>query len=330
MKGPFLFLAIVHVLSGCDFFYPSTPDGHWHLVDQDIDRDEQFPQTLDIKGTEAILNNIPGEGGIHCRLDTGTNHLYIVGEGISYFFEWEMHNGKLLLYEETELDPAFIGIRCKKDHCNNASHWRNNTLVDTDPPFVQMIPDEMIVNLIRKSLTSNLYIGQPKEEFRGTYGDEPRLQMNGKFGLINEIPLFIEMEQLKIQPQFQSLMSVQIKADKDVQVKTLVEIEKILTEHGIQNIYYQLRTAPKRKYDKGLRTVKINIPYHDTYLKSLTFEEFIAYQSIDISLPYPKYKPWDPYYNFPYCGTVGGLEIFFGDSDSTTYTSVCLPIPGYF
>ena len=95
--------------------------------------------------------------------------------------------------------------------------------------------------LEKKSLVSYLYIGKPLAKYQSIYGSAPRLQLNDKFATIDEIPLFLEQEKLKIQEQMQPLMTASLRADKEVTMGIITDIKTQLRKAGQLKVNYSAR-----------------------------------------------------------------------------------------
>ena len=51
-----------------------------------------------------------------------------------------------------------------------------------------------VQKLEKKALVSNIYVGQPMEQYQAAYGTEPRIQLNDKFATVNDIITFVATE----------------------------------------------------------------------------------------------------------------------------------------
>lgn len=99
--------------------------------------------------------------------------------------------------------------------------------------------------LEKKSLVSHLYIGSPKEQYRETYGSAPRLQLNDQFATIDDIPLFLEKEKIKIQEQLQPLMTASLRVDKEVTMGIVQDVKTKLRKTGQLKVNYSAKPRAK-------------------------------------------------------------------------------------
>ncbi len=119
-------------------------------------------------------------------------------------------------------------------------------LKNSDLMIDVIVPDATeLQKLEKKSLVSYLYIGTPKERYRETYGSAPRLQLNDQFATIDEIPLFLEKEKLKIQEQLQPLMTASLRVDREVTMGIVQDVKTKLRKTGQLKVNYSAKQRAK-------------------------------------------------------------------------------------
>lgn len=117
------------------------------------------------------------------------------------------------------------------------------TVLKTSDLKVQVVvPDATeLQKLEKKSLVSYLYIGRPVQKYQAVYGSAPRLQLNDKFAKLEDIPLFIEQEKMKVMEQMQPLMTASLRADKTVTMGIITDIKTELRKVGQLKVNYSAR-----------------------------------------------------------------------------------------
>lgn len=119
-------------------------------------------------------------------------------------------------------------------------------LKNSDLKVDVVVPDATeLQKLEKKSLVSYLYIGTPKERFRETVGSAPRLQLNDQFATVDDIPLFLEKEKLKVQEQLQPLMTASLRVDKEVTMGIVQDVKTKLRKTGQLKVNYSAKPRAK-------------------------------------------------------------------------------------
>ena len=94
-----------------------------------------------------------------------------------------------------------------------------------------------VAKLERKDLTSYINIGSPTDK---SLGKATRLELNGSFETVDGIRDFISTERASItNPEDLKLMTVAIKADKDVQMGIITDVKQELRRCNALKIMYQ-------------------------------------------------------------------------------------------
>ncbi len=119
-------------------------------------------------------------------------------------------------------------------------------LKNSDLKIDVVVPDATeLQKLEKKSLVSYLYIGTPKERYRDKFGSAPRLQLNDAFATVDDIPLFLEKEKLKIQEQLQPLMTASLRVDKEVTMGIVQDVKTKLRKTGQLKVNYSAKPRSK-------------------------------------------------------------------------------------
>jgi len=109
-----------------------------------------------------------------------------------------------------------------------------------------VVPDATeLQKLEKKSLVSYLYIGTPKAAFQKEKGNAPTLQLNDQFATIEDIPLFLEQERVKIQEQLRPQMTASLRVDKDVTMGIVQDVKTKLRKTGQLKVNYSAKPRAK-------------------------------------------------------------------------------------
>jgi len=90
-------------------------------------------------------------------------------------------------------------------------------------------------------LVSYIYIGAPKTFLRGQFGSEPRMQLNDSYAKLNEIGQWAIAEREAINEAERALLTVSIKADKEVKMGLVTDIKQELRKAQMLKINYSTR-----------------------------------------------------------------------------------------
>jgi biopolymer transport protein ExbD len=95
-----------------------------------------------------------------------------------------------------------------------------------------------IKKLERKSLVTYIYVGKPKKAYIQQMGTEPRVQLNDAFARVKEIQNYVITEREAINEAERPLMTVSIKADKDVKMGLITDIKQELRKANTLKLNY--------------------------------------------------------------------------------------------
>ena len=103
-----------------------------------------------------------------------------------------------------------------------------------------------IKKLEKKSLVSNIYVGEPKKQFIKNMGTEPRIQLNDQFAEVNDIGGFIEEERSKISEVERPFMTISLKVDENTKMGIVTDIKQQLRRVSALKINYSTRKKEKK------------------------------------------------------------------------------------
>ena len=113
------------------------------------------------------------------------------------------------------------------------------TMRDTESKVITDTPAATEIDkLERKDLTSYISVGTPTRQFQALYGTESRIQLNDAFRTIPEIRDFIAAEREMLSEGDKGLMTVAIKADKNVRMGIITDIKQELRRCSALKIMY--------------------------------------------------------------------------------------------
>lgn len=101
------------------------------------------------------------------------------------------------------------------------------------------LPKATEVNkLERKSLVSYIYIGAPIKPLQGTFGTEPRIQLNDAFATKKDVVAFVEIERENTAEAERPLMTFSLKVDQDATMGMVTDVKQELRKANALKINY--------------------------------------------------------------------------------------------
>ncbi|MFA6402237.1 MAG: biopolymer transporter ExbD [Salinivirgaceae bacterium] len=102
-----------------------------------------------------------------------------------------------------------------------------------------------IKKLEKKSLVSNIYVGEPKKQFLKNMGTEPRIQLNDQFAEVADIGSYIEEERSKISEVERPFMTISLKVDENTKMGIVTDIKQQLRRVSALKLNYSTRKKDK-------------------------------------------------------------------------------------
>lgn len=110
-------------------------------------------------------------------------------------------------------------------------------LRENDMLVEQKIPQAtQLQKLEKKTLISYLYIGKPKNT--SLYGTEPRIQANDALITTGDIILWVNQEKDKLSEAERDMITISLKADKEVKMGPISDIQFELREVDARRVLY--------------------------------------------------------------------------------------------
>ena len=95
--------------------------------------------------------------------------------------------------------------------------------------------------LERKSLVHHIYIGKPTKQYQAQYGTAPRMQLNDQFAIIEDIPLFLEQEKLKVREEERDFLTTSLRVDREATMGIVSDVKTKLRKSNQLKINYSAR-----------------------------------------------------------------------------------------
>lgn len=95
--------------------------------------------------------------------------------------------------------------------------------------------------LEKKSLVSNIYVGEPQKQYQRIFGSEPRIQLNDQFANVSDIIDFITSEREARDEAEVPFMITSLKVDEYTKMGIVTDIKQELRKASALHINYSSR-----------------------------------------------------------------------------------------
>ena len=85
-----------------------------------------------------------------------------------------------------------------------------------------------LTRLTKKTAVTYIYIGKPEGNLQKTLGTATRIQLNDKFGNLDEVVDYISAERERMSPEDQQQMTVSVKADRTTKMSIIDNVKQAL------------------------------------------------------------------------------------------------------
>ena len=102
-----------------------------------------------------------------------------------------------------------------------------------------------VQKLEKKSLASNIYIGEPLKIYQKSMGTEPLIQLNDQFATKEKIMDYIAQEREARPEEKRGFMITNLKIDKDCKMGIVTDVKQELRKCNALRIYYCAKKAKK-------------------------------------------------------------------------------------
>ncbi|MFV0290994.1 MAG: ExbD/TolR family protein [Mangrovibacterium sp.] len=98
-----------------------------------------------------------------------------------------------------------------------------------------------LTKLVKKSLVSYVYVGEPQKQYQRVYGSEPRIQLNDQFAQASDIIDFITTEREAREEAEVPQMITSLKVDANAKMGIVTDIKQELRKCSALHINYSAR-----------------------------------------------------------------------------------------
>ena len=95
-----------------------------------------------------------------------------------------------------------------------------------------------LTRLTKKTAVTYIYIGKPEGNLQKTLGTATRIQLNDKFGNLDEVVDYISAERERMSPEDQQQMTVSVKADRTTKMSIIDNVKLALRKAKAYRISY--------------------------------------------------------------------------------------------
>ena len=101
--------------------------------------------------------------------------------------------------------------------------------------------------LTKKSAATYIYIGKPLEQLQKKEGTAVKVQMNGKYVTPDEITDYVTDERSRMMPEDRQQMIVNLKADRNADMGTIIDVKQALRRANALRISYSAEQESNQK-----------------------------------------------------------------------------------
>ena len=101
--------------------------------------------------------------------------------------------------------------------------------------------------LTKKSAATYIYIGKAIGQLQKSEGTAVKVQMNDKYVTPDEITDYVIDERSRMMPEDRQQMTVNLKADRNADMGTIIDVKQALRRANALRISYSAERAPKNK-----------------------------------------------------------------------------------
>ena len=95
-----------------------------------------------------------------------------------------------------------------------------------------------LTRLTKKTAVTYIYIGKPEGNLQKTLGTATRIQLNDKFGSLDDVVDYISAERERMSPEDQQKMTVSVKADRTKKMSIIDNVKLALRKAKAYRISY--------------------------------------------------------------------------------------------
>ncbi len=95
-----------------------------------------------------------------------------------------------------------------------------------------------LTRLTKKTAVTYIYIGKPEGNLQKSLGTATRIQLNDKFGNLDDVVDYISAERERMSPEDQQQMTVSVKADRTTKMSIIDNVKLALRKAKAYRISY--------------------------------------------------------------------------------------------
>lgn len=123
----------------------------------------------------------------------------------------------------------------------------STTMREVDLKIKNNLPQASeVTKLEKKSLVSNIYIGEPTEKYQRTYGTEPVIQLNDQIATVNDVGNFIASEREARKEEDRNKMTVSLKVQAETKMGIVTDVKQELRKAQALKLNYSTRKMIRR------------------------------------------------------------------------------------
>ena len=101
--------------------------------------------------------------------------------------------------------------------------------------------------LEQKSLVHQIYIGRPIPRYTPIYGTAPRIQLNDKFGTVEDLAIFVENHKQTVQPGLRKRVTTSLRVDGEITMGIVQDVKTQLRKIGQLKLNYAARKKQENR-----------------------------------------------------------------------------------
>jgi hypothetical protein len=102
---------------------------------------------------------------------------------------------------------------------------------------------DQVQKLDKKDRVIYIYAGKPSTRYVDTYGSQARIQLNDKFGTVEEVGAFVLAERAAKREELQNVLTTALKVDSDTKMGIISDIKQELRKVNALKLNYTTRVG---------------------------------------------------------------------------------------
>ncbi|MDG1571056.1 biopolymer transporter ExbD [Robiginitalea sp. M366] len=102
-----------------------------------------------------------------------------------------------------------------------------------------------IKKLERRDLVIDIHVGAPLSPYAETFGNEPQIQLNGKFARVSDVGPYILEKRASVPEHLRALITISLKVDQKARMGLVQDIKEVLREVHALKVNYTTYSAER-------------------------------------------------------------------------------------